>query len=291
MRPAVVLLALLLSPPAAGVQPRQPLESVPSRYASLDGARVHYKSMGTGAQALVLVHGWTCDLTFWRAQAPDLALRTRLILVDLPGHGLSDKPQLAYSMPLMARGVLAVLDQEHVTEAVLVGHSMAALVVRHALELQPRRVRGLVLVDGSLRPYFKTREAGERFRAPFRADFAAALGKAIDSFTAGMRPADRARVKAAMLGTSAHVGLSAMEGMHDPAAHLGTPIAVPLGAIVADSAHWAGYEAFLRGLQPRLDYRVMKGVGHFLMIDKPDEFNALLVSVLQGQGFLPADPK
>ena len=35
-----------------------------------DGARVHYESYGTGNEAVVFVHGWSCDLTFWRGQAP-----------------------------------------------------------------------------------------------------------------------------------------------------------------------------------------------------------------------------
>jgi len=279
--------ALVLSLPAAGLQPLEPLDSVPSSYATLDGARVHYKSMGAGP-AIVLVHGWTCELSFWRAQAPELATRARVILIDLPGHGRSDKPAVAYSMALFARAIFAVLDQESVERATLVGHSMGALVARHALELQPRRVAGLVLVDGSLRPYFKTRADGERFRAPFRADFAAAAAKAIDSFTQGMRPEDRVWVKAAMLSTPAQVGLSAMEHMHDPAAYPSTPIGVPLAAIQAESPHWEGYEAFLRGLNPKLDYRMIKGVSHFLMIDKPAEFNTALVAALRGQGALPA---
>ena len=35
-----------------------------------DGARVHYESYGRGKDAIVFIHGWTCDLTFWRGQAP-----------------------------------------------------------------------------------------------------------------------------------------------------------------------------------------------------------------------------
>jgi hypothetical protein len=38
--------------------------------ATYDGAKVHYESYGTGKEAIVFIHGWTCDLTFWRGQAP-----------------------------------------------------------------------------------------------------------------------------------------------------------------------------------------------------------------------------
>ncbi|HYL77454.1 MAG TPA: alpha/beta hydrolase [Bryobacteraceae bacterium] len=37
--------------------------------AKYDGARVHYESYGQGKDAVVYIHGWTCDLTFWRANS------------------------------------------------------------------------------------------------------------------------------------------------------------------------------------------------------------------------------
>jgi pimeloyl-ACP methyl ester carboxylesterase len=170
--------------------------------------------------------------------------------------------------------------------AVLVGHSMGALVVRHALDLAPQRVRGLVLVDGSLRPYFKTKAESDKFLERFKGDYRAAATRVIDSLTEAMRPADRERVKLAMLATPAPVAISAMEHMNDPAAFLLAPIAVPLTAINAASPYWEGYGDFLRGLNKDADYRVMTGVGHFLMMEKPAEFNALLLEVLRKQGFL-----
>src|SRR5712691_2648168 len=69
-----------------------------SRFTTLDGARIHYVNYGKGSEALVLIHGWTCNLDNWRDQFPDFAKRTRVIAIDLPGHGLSDKPQITYSM-------------------------------------------------------------------------------------------------------------------------------------------------------------------------------------------------
>jgi hypothetical protein len=44
-----------------------------SQYAKLDGARIHYKSYGKGKDALVLIHGWGSNLTFWRDQIPEFA--------------------------------------------------------------------------------------------------------------------------------------------------------------------------------------------------------------------------
>src|ERR1700740_1491005 len=65
-----------------------------SLFAPFEGIKVHYESYGSGDEALVFIHGWTCDLTFWRGQEPVYSTH-RSLLIDLPGHGESDKPQTA----------------------------------------------------------------------------------------------------------------------------------------------------------------------------------------------------
>src|SRR5436190_665069 len=111
--------ALLLTAPSRQAQAVQPQD----RFAKLGAMRVHYQNYGQGKDALVLVHGWTCNLNFWKMNASALAKQTRVIAIDLPGHGESDKPQVAYTMDLFARAVDAVLRDAGVDQAVLVGHS------------------------------------------------------------------------------------------------------------------------------------------------------------------------
>src|SRR5258708_35955954 len=98
----------------------------PSHFAPVDNARVHYESYGTGSEAIVFIHGWSCDLTFWRGQAP-LYRKHRALLIDLPGHGKSDKPVIAYPAEHMARGVEAAMRDAGVERAVLVGHSLGGV--------------------------------------------------------------------------------------------------------------------------------------------------------------------
>jgi pimeloyl-ACP methyl ester carboxylesterase len=81
-----------------------------SRFARFDALRVHYESYGAGSEALVFIHGWACDLTFWRGQEAlyDQPNR-RALLIDLPGHGLSDKPHRAYPIEFFAHAIEAVM--------------------------------------------------------------------------------------------------------------------------------------------------------------------------------------
>src|SRR6185503_10620636 len=111
-----------------------------SHFASLQGQRIHYLNYGQGQDALVLIHGWTQNADAWRDNIPELVKRARVIVIELPGHGQSDKPTVAkgkskefallYSMDHFARAVDAVLRDAKVKRAVLVGHSMGTPVAR-----------------------------------------------------------------------------------------------------------------------------------------------------------------
>src|SRR5262245_33933313 len=85
------VLCFTASPKAKEPQPQD-------RFAKLDAMRVHYQNYGNGKEAVVFVHGWSCNLNFWKANVPAFTKYSRVIAVDLPGHGESDKPQVTYSM-------------------------------------------------------------------------------------------------------------------------------------------------------------------------------------------------
>jgi len=122
--PSIMGLALLVLASPVAMAQKASSTTGESRYATLDGARIHYKNYGKGREALVFIHGWTCNLDNWRDQVPDFAKRNRVIALDLPGHGQSDKPEIAYSMDLFAQAIDAVMRDAKVKRGVLVGHSM-----------------------------------------------------------------------------------------------------------------------------------------------------------------------
>src|SRR5437763_1691461 len=146
MRPALWLalpaLALALTA-ARGDAPADVLDQAPSKFAKVGDLRVHYKSLGEGKTAVVLVHGWCCDHTVWREQAALLNGKVRVLAMDLPGYGQSDKPKTDYTMDLFARGVEAVMRDAGVEQAVLAGHSMGTPVVRQFYRLYPAKTKAL----------------------------------------------------------------------------------------------------------------------------------------------------
>jgi pimeloyl-ACP methyl ester carboxylesterase len=113
-----------------------------SRFASFGTNKVHYVVQGQGRHTLVLVHCWAGNQGFWHEQTPALVGKARLILVDLPGHGQSDKPHTAYTMDFFASAVLAVMRDSHVDKATLIGHSMGVPVICSVYKQAPRTGRG-----------------------------------------------------------------------------------------------------------------------------------------------------
>ncbi|MGH9658279.1 MAG: alpha/beta fold hydrolase [Bryobacteraceae bacterium] len=254
--------------------------------AMLDGAKVHYQSLGKGDTAVVFIHGWTCDGTFWRLQTPAVAPRRRALLVDLPGHGQSGKPRVAYTMPLMARGVEAAMRDAGVKRAVLVGHSMGVPVARQVIRMFPGKVIGFVAVDGRFpkKPgdpaeLAKHEKGFADFTARFRGpDYKENLLKSVEFMLGPAAPAPlREEIKTKMSATPQHVMVSAMEGMADWTYGDPSPIRVPVLAVFArGSGIKPEEEKFAASFIPKLEWVVWDGVGHFLMMEKPEEFNRLL---------------
>src|ERR1700730_15321765 len=92
---------------------------------------IAYDAAGSGDPAIVFVHGWACDRTYFAPQFEHLAARRAVVTVDLRGHG--DSPRIepgagVYAVSAFADDVLAVAETLGFIRPVVVGHSLGALV-------------------------------------------------------------------------------------------------------------------------------------------------------------------
>ena len=256
---------------------------------------LEYVDAGQGGVPVVLVHGWACSSEFWKEQLGPLAAGRRVLALDLPGHGGS-RPHQAFlqavaSQEALAKAVLAVMDHAGLDRAVLVGHSMGASIIRRVAVLQPQRVAGLVLVDGAILFPPKNpaesaswREEMERFAAEFEGEQADAT---TISFVGAMHaPATPQVVKdwvqARMLATPVAVRHQAMLGFVRGALDPLPPVPVPTLALYAASEDTPpNLETLLRESFPALEYHLLTGPGHFLMLEDPARCNAMLQAWLE----------
>lgn len=257
-----------------------------SHFAKFDDNKVHYATIGKGGATLVFIHGWSGNLGMWREQVPALVDKARLILIDLPGHGGSDKPKTDYTLDYFARGVLAVMQDAHADKATLVGHSMGVPVICRVYAQAPAKVTGLVAVDGLLRrPELKPEEV-EKFVGPFRQpDYR----NHVTNFIHSMFPdpdshAMRDQVLAEVMKTPHHVMASAMQEMFNAARPDWTlqKVTIPILVLNAPNPRWtADYQDYVRGISPKTEYLTIENTHHCLMLQKPAEFNAALLAMLR----------
>ena len=253
--------------------------------ASVDGLKIYSASKGSGKTTLVLVHGWTCDSSSWDAQVPVFATRYRVITLDLPGHGRSGAPRDGkFSMDLFARAVEAVRAEAHADKIVLVGHSMGAPVIRQYARLFPRHVAGLVAVDGPL----DMRGFGDGFTPPVLAGpegLKAREGMIRGMFTPDTPQALQQKILTMMLKAPEATAIGAMGSILDPALRSADVTPMPALAIWAGTNQQIPNADATKKVLPHYSQTQVAGTGHFVMMEKPDEFNRLVESFVDALMF------
>jgi pimeloyl-ACP methyl ester carboxylesterase len=248
-----------------------------------DGVEIRYEVAGSGEPVLVFVHGWSCDRSYWRAQTDHFAASHRVVAVDLGGHGESGLGRRDWTMTAFGGDVRAVVEALALRKVVLVGHSMGGHVIIEATQLMPDRVAALILVDtfGNVDQRMSA-ETLERFLAPMRADFRGTTEAWVRRrlFVGWSDPKLVERIARDMAAAPAAVGISAMEHVrrYDEGAALAA-MRVPVRIINADLFP-TNLEA-ARRRKPDVSLAVMPAVGHFPILEDPDEFNRLLARAVK----------
>ncbi len=109
---------------------------------------IHYKVEGKGP-SIVLLHGFLEDMTMWDEFTAPLITDYTVVRIDLLGHGKTTSQDAIYSMEEQAEIVHFVLEKEHISEAVIVGHSMGGYVALAFAEQYPQMTKGFSLFFSS----------------------------------------------------------------------------------------------------------------------------------------------
>ena len=241
---------------------------------TFEGNKIRYYDVGDkkARNALVLVHCWTCNADFWK-DTINAFPGYRVIAMDLPGHGQSDKPKMDYSMEYFAKSVEAVMKDAGVRKAVLAGHSMGTPVIRKYYELYPDKTLGLIIVDGALLS-FGDRAQVDKFFEPLFKDYKTGAATFVDGMLQTADPKVRSFIRSSMLATESHVAQSAMKLMIDDSYATHPTINVPVLAVMAPSPLWPpDIEARYKAIAPKLEFQAWSGVSHFLQMERPAMFN------------------
>jgi pimeloyl-ACP methyl ester carboxylesterase len=251
------------------------------RTKSADGISIAFRVFGRGAPALVFVHGWCCDRSYWEAQVDHFAQQYTVVTIDLAGHGESGLGRESWTMEAFGEDVVAVVRELHLDEVVLIGHSMGGHVIVEAARRMPNRVIGLVGADtfSDVERRLTREEFDEEF-ARVRTSFPEATRQLVRSlFAPTADPILVERVAADMSEAPPEIGLSAVQEAtgHDLAQAL-EEVQAPIRCISSDGGT-INIEAAQRHASS-FEVAYMSRVGHFVMMEDPETFNCLLAEIV-----------
>lgn len=245
-----------------------------------DGVKIVYSVSGSGDPALVFIHGGLAERTFYNSQLEAFASRHRVVALDLPGHGESGSNRKKWGLPVFGADVKAVADAEKLSRLIIFGNSLGGPVAVEAALLLPGRALGVVGVDtfqdlGEITP----EDARQRAEL-FGKNYAAGVKEMVKMlFHPDADPAIMADAEKRMQHTppdAAYAIFMSLAG-YSPAASA-RKLTVPLRAINGDlySTDVLG----VRKIAPGFEAIIMKHIGHYPMIERPEEFNRHVAAVI-----------
>jgi pimeloyl-ACP methyl ester carboxylesterase len=248
-----------------------------------DGVAIHYAVQGKGEPALVFVHCWSCNRNTWENQVPVFAKNHQVVTIDLPGHGESGQGRKAWSIESYADDVNTVISKLNLKRVILVGSSMGGPISLEATRRSPARIVAIVPVDTLQN--VENKVPPEQLQAVFkqlRADYKTAVTGFLNQlFFAPETPAAvKERIINETVARPPELALDILESIfkYDPIPAL-KEVKVPIRAINADRN--PTLLEVNRKYAPQFDAVIIKGSGHYPMLEQPERFNELLAEIIK----------
>jgi len=265
---------------------------VQSGFLPVEGGRLYYETAGQG-QPLVMIHAGIADSRMWTPQWDAFAQRCRVIRYDTRGYGKTTTDSVEFSN---RADLQALLDHLEVEQAVVIGCSRGGqIAVDFTLEF-PERVRALIPVAAGLggfqfeEPKHEREKFIEMDQLYDKGDFARLTDLEVEVWVDGFQrtpdqvdPQVRKTVRQMIAANYARKdGEPKPIVLAPPAAGRLAEIKAPTLVIVGDldtSDTRAAAEALARGI-PGAKYYVVKGTAHLPNMERPDEFNHIVLEFL-----------
>jgi pimeloyl-ACP methyl ester carboxylesterase len=241
-----------------------------------DGVALGYLEAGEGGPPIVLVHGASCDHTYFQPQFEHFRRRHRVLVVDLRGHGASDAPDQAYTPEVYADDLAWICRALGVRRPVVVGHSMGGIAALALAASHPDLPAAIALLDSPLFVPESMRGMAsavvEAIQGPGGMDVWRQILE--QSFSPLDDPDRRARILEATGRAPHHVVASSfVHGARWDEAAAARACKVP--ALYVRASALIDLRRF-RAACPHLMTGETVGAGHFHQLEVPEQINAML---------------
>jgi pimeloyl-ACP methyl ester carboxylesterase len=295
---------------ATTVQAQPPRIAIASRFADVNGIRMHYLAAGTG-DPVILLHGYAQTSHMWRPLIAELAKTHTVIAPDLRGFGQSSKPDLGYEKKTMAQDVHALAASLGFKREQIVGHDIGLMVAYAYAAQYPDEVERIALLDAFLpgvgewqnvwllRDLWHFHFYGETplklvtgreriYLEHFWNDFAADRTHSVPE--ADRRFYAKAYAQPGAMRAGFNVFRAFEQDAKDFAQLAQTKLTMPMLVLTGEKASGEFLIQQGRLVDTTVDGVVIKGSGHWLMEEAPDQVIPKLLAFLNGGGAHPATP-
>ncbi len=231
---------------------------------------------GDGSVPVVFIHSLAGNTQQWSAQLSHIRTTRRAVALDLRGHGQSLSPANGdYAIDSMAQDVQTVIDQLGIERFILVGHSMGGSVAVAYAGAYPQRVAGLLLADPS---GDSTRMPVEEVQQYLGALESEAYSNVVEGYWSqiltGSAEITETKVLQDLRDTSKATVVGVFKELfkYNPLPALERYNGPKLSVIT--SLNETPFS--LHQLVPDLPHEMITGTGHWLQLDKPEEFNRIM---------------
>ena len=250
---------------------------------SFDGVQIRYECRGRGRTALVFVHGFSCNRRHWDSQVDAFSESYQVVALDLAGHGESGRDRKVWDMHGFGEDVASVVRELGLDNIVLVGHSMGGLVIPEAAHLLRSETKGIVAVDTWKNlDIYRTPQQIDEMIEPFQGDFVGAMTNVFNGmFLPDSDQGMRNEVVKGAVSITEDVGIELIRAIRiyesrDLKANL-RHLDIPKFAINSNEIQDTDVAA---AEKYGVEVKLVRGVGHFVMMEDPETFNAILSDVL-----------
>ncbi|MCU4175515.1 alpha/beta fold hydrolase [Carboxylicivirga sp. N1Y90] len=251
---------------------------------SSDGVKICYTEYGQGEELIVLIHGWSCDKSYWSKQVDYFKQEYHVVTIDLGGHGKSGLNRDNWTMSAYGDDINSVLKKMDFQKAYLAGHSMGSDVILEAANKWGENNIELFLVDRfNDTPMPWIGESFDNFLQPFKDDFVTASSQWIKQvmFVPESDPELIEWIAKDMSQADPKVALSAMENLfsndYTPIINQLKQRHIPMTLINSD------YQPLKIDNLQKVGFEVvtMSDCGHFVMMEQPETFNNILKGMIE----------
>lgn len=241
---------------------------------SIDGNEIAFTVQGKGEPALIFVHGWACNKSYWKNQTKEFAKNYKVVALDLTGHGQSTANRKSYTMQLFGQDVAAVVNQLKLSKVILIGHSMAGAVILEAKKILKDKVIGIIGVDTyQVLDVGETEERAEQFLSTFKSNYLGSVESYLGNlFAEGRDTSFTNSIIRDLQKMPKERGIDIFRNIlkynYEKAVRETNP-----KIIAVNSDRFPAKLEKIKKIIPSFELKIVPNTDHFLMLENPIEFN------------------